>query len=208
MHLRHGRGRQCRGEGAGGGVRFGGGALLNTGGGGNPGGANAGGGGSSFFISGSFPYLIGKRPSSSDFALFGQFSQLVNFDPTPREIVHEVSMRTVAWVGVIEDLSGLEVSDDDWFKYEDIPSTIKELLTEIGKGYVPALLANAKAIENEEKEWETEIDGCIWRQKSFPYQAKCLKWINEEYNMLSKIDMEKVDNLLDGTGCEKILNII
>jgi glutathione S-transferase len=156
----------------------------------------------------SFPYLIGKRPSSSDFALFGQFSQLVNFDPTPREIVHEVSMRTVAWVGVIEDLSGLEVSDNDWFKYEDIPSTIKELLTEIGKGYVPALLANAKAIENEEKEWETEIDGCIWRQKSFPYQAKCLKWINEEYNMLSKIDMEKVDNLLDGTGCEKILNII
>ena len=156
----------------------------------------------------SFPYLIGKRPSSSDFALFGQFSQLVNFDPTPREIVHEVSMRTVAWVGVIEDLSGLEVSDNDWFKYEDIPSTIKELLTEIGKGYVPALLANAKAIENEEKEWETEIDGCIWRQKSFPYQAKCLKWINEEYNMLSKIDMEKVDNLLDGTGCEKILKII
>ena len=153
----------------------------------------------------SYPYLIGKRPSSSDFALFGQFSQLVNFDPTPREIIHEVSMRTVAWVGVIEDLSGLEVSDDDWFKYEDIPSTIKELLTEIGKGYVPALLANAKAIENEEKEWETEIDGCIWRQKSFPYQTKCLMWINEEYNLLSDSDKVKVNDLLEGTGCERLI---
>jgi len=114
-------------------------------------------------------------------------------------------MRTVAWVGVIEDLSGLEVSDDDWFKYEDIPSTITELLTEIGKGYVPALLANAKAIENEEKEWETEIDGCIWRQKSFPYQAKCLMWINEEYNLLSNSDKVKVNDLLKGTGCERLI---
>ena len=43
-------------------------------------------------------YLLSKRPSSSDFALYGQLSQLVNFDPTPREICHEVSLRTVASV--------------------------------------------------------------------------------------------------------------
>jgi hypothetical protein len=129
----------------------------------------------------------------------------VNFDPTPREIVHEVSMRTVAWVGVIEDLSGLDVSDEDWFKYEELPSTMKELLTEIGRGYVPALLANAIAIESGEKEWQTEIDGCIWKQKSFPYQAKCLKWINEEYNLLSDSDKTKVNDLLKGTGCERLI---
>jgi glutathione S-transferase len=153
----------------------------------------------------SYPYLIGKRPSSSDFALFGQFSQLVNFDPTPREIMHEVSMRTVAWVGVVEDLSGIEVSDEDWLQFENLPQTIIELLIEIGKGYVPALLANAKAIGNGEKEWETEIDGCIWRQKSFPYQAKCLKWINEEYNLLADSNKSKVNNLLKDTGCEELL---
>ena len=151
------------------------------------------------------PYLIGKRPSSSDFALFGQLSQLVNFDPTPREIVHEISKRTVAWVGVVEDLSGLEVSDKDWLQLENLPQTIVELLIEIGKGYVLALLANTKAIENDEKEWETEIDGCIWRQKSFPYQAKCLKWINEEYNLLTDSDKTKVNNLLKDTGCEELL---
>ena len=138
--------------------------------------------------------------------MFGQLSQLVNFDPTPREITHEVSLRTVAWVGLIEDQSGIEVTDNDWVNIESMPSTIKELLSELGKGYVPALIANAKAIEKGEKEWETQIDNCSWKQKSFPYQAKCLKWINDEYNKLSKSDKDKVGNLLQETGCNQLLS--
>ena len=155
------------------------------------------------FTSNSF--LISRRPASCDFALFGQLSQLVNFDPTPREIVHEVSMRTVAWVGVTEDLSGIEVLENDWFQIESLPSTVKELFAELGKGFVPSLLANAKAVENDEREWETKIDGCVWRQKSFPYQAKCLKWINEEYNLLNDVDKAKVDSFLKDTGCLELL---
>ena len=61
-----------------------------------------------------FPFLLGKRPASADFAMFGQLSQLVGFDPTSRKIAHEISPRTVAWVSLMEDLSGLEVSDQDW----------------------------------------------------------------------------------------------
>ena len=150
-------------------------------------------------------YLISKRPASCDFALYGQLSQLVNFDPTPREICHQVSLRTVAWVGLIEDQSGIEVEEDQWGTVESLPTTVKDLLTEIGKGYVPAQLANAKAIENGDKEWETEIDGCAWKQKSFPYQAKSLKWVNEEYNLLSEDNKKKINNLFDGTGCERLI---
>ena len=137
--------------------------------------------------------------------MYGQLSQLVNFDPTPREICHEVSLRTVAWVGLIEDQSGIEVDDEQWGSIDTLPSTVKELLAEIGKGYVPAQLANAKAIENGDKEWQTEIDGCLWKQKSFPYQAKCLKWLNEEYKMLEDNDQKKVNDLLEDTGCERLI---
>ena len=42
------------------------------------------------------PFLLGNFPSSCDFAVFGQFTQLVGFDPTPRKIAHEISPRTVA----------------------------------------------------------------------------------------------------------------
>ena len=153
----------------------------------------------------STPYLISNRPSSSDFAMYGQLSQLVNFDPTPREICHEVSLRTVAWVGLIEDQSGIEVDDEQWGSIDTLPSTVKDLLTEIGKGYVHAQLSNAKAIENGDKEWQTEIDGCLWKQKSFPYQAKCLKWLNEEYKMLEDNDQKKVNDLFEGTGCERLI---
>ncbi len=61
-----------------------------------------------------FPFLLGNRPASCDFALYGQLSQLVGFDPTSRKIAHKVSPRTVAWTNIMEDLSGLEVSDEDW----------------------------------------------------------------------------------------------
>ena len=30
-------------------------------------------------------------------------------------------------------------------------------------------------------------------------------WINEEYNLLSDIDKVKVNDLLKGTGCEKLI---
>ena len=71
--------------------------------------------------------------------------------------------------------------------------------------FIEKQLANAKAIENGDKEWETKIDNCLWKQKSFPYQAKCLKWVNEEYSALEENDRIKVNNLLDGTGCERLI---
>jgi glutathione S-transferase len=151
------------------------------------------------------PFMLGKRPGAGDFAMFGQLTQLVGFDPTPRVIAHEVSPRTVAWVDRMEDQCGLEPQDNDWARLEDIPATLRGLLSEIGRVYVPALLANARSVEAGEKTWESEIDGARWTQQTFPYQAKCLKWINEHYLALSDIDRTRVDAALVGTGCEAML---
>ena len=85
------------------------------------------------------------------------------------------------------------------------PETLKEILSELGRVYVPALLANAKAVQAGEKTWSTEIDGQLWEQRSFPYQAKCLQWINERYQSLSESDRVRVNTLLNETGCEEML---
>jgi len=151
------------------------------------------------------PFLLGQRPGAGDFALFGQFSQLVGCDPTSRAIAHELSMRTVGWMGLVEDLCGLEPQDSDWQKPEQLSDALKGVLTEIGRVYAPALLANAKAVQAGEKQWQAEIDGRDWSQQAFPYQAKCLGWINAEYRALSDGDRKRVDALLAGTGCEAIL---
>ena len=151
------------------------------------------------------PFMLGARPGAGDFGLFGQLTQLIGFDPTPRSIAHELSPRTVAWSLLVDDLSGLEPQQGGWNEFDEIPTTLKGLLNEVGRVYVPALLANAKAMQTGEKEWETEIDGARWAQQTFPYQGKCLQWINEQYRALSDSDREKIDQLFSGTGCEAML---
>jgi glutathione S-transferase len=152
------------------------------------------------------PFMLGQRPGAGDFALYGQLTQLVGFDPTPRAIAHEVSPRTVAWVDRMEDQSGVVPTDEDWNRVDQIPSSLIGILNEIGRVYVPAQLANAKAVQAGEKTWEAEIDGAPWTQQTFPYQAKCLRWTNERYQALSAEDRSRVDAVLAGTGVEAMLS--
>ena len=151
------------------------------------------------------PYLLGNKPSSADFALFGQLSQLIGFDPTPRAIAYDLSPRTVAWVSIMEDQSGLETDYLQWSKLDELPETLKDILRELAKTYVPALLANAEAIKHHHLEWQTQIDGKPWKQASFPYQNKCLHWIREEQKKLSPQDQNRLADLLSETGCDALL---
>lgn len=155
---------------------------------------------------GSQKFMLGARPAAGDFGLYGQLTQLVGFDPTPRAIAHEVSPRTVAWVDQMCDQSGCEPQDNQWVPIEDQPDSLRELLSEIGRVYAPAQLANVKAVQAGEKNWESEIDGALWTQQTFSYQAKCLQWTNERYRALSGDDRAKIDKLLTGTGVEAMLS--
>ena len=151
------------------------------------------------------PFLLGNKPSSSDFSFYGQLTQLVRFDPTPRKLAYEYSSRTVAWVDILEDLSGHDEENTSWTSLEESPDTLKNILKEVGKMYVPALLANADALIKGAKIWEAEIDGAMWKQKTFNYQGKCLAWIKEEFDALNKDDKLRVKEYLQGTGCEILL---
>ncbi len=153
------------------------------------------------------PFTLGYRPGAGDFGLFGQLTQLVGFDPTPRRIAHEISARTVAWVDKMYDQSGLEATAQDWISLEQQPQSLRGLLHEIGRVYAPAQLANARAVQAGEKTWESEIDGATWTQQTFPYQAKCLQWTNERYRVLGEADRARVDALLEGTGVETMLSL-
>ena len=178
------------------------------------------------------PFMFGRRPSSSDFGLYGQLTQLVGFDPTPRNIAYKNSPRTVSWVNIMSDLSGLHDSggigeffgvkgnksdnksklnyfdDNDygWIDIDNIPDSLIQIFNEVGKVYIPCLIANAKAYENGDEVWETNIDGSIWKQKTFPYQVKCLNWIKDEFNKLSANDKKTTLDLIGGSGCEDILD--
>ena len=148
--------------------------------------------------------MLGERPACSDFGLFGQLTQLVGFDPTPAAIGHEQTPRVVAWVEVAEDLSGLEPEECDWTPRDGVPDTLRALLAEVGRVYVPFLLANAAALARGAEKVECVIDGRPWTQRPFPYQGKCLRWLREDYAALAEEDRAAVDALLAGTGCEPL----
>jgi hypothetical protein len=108
----------------------------------------------------------------------------------------------LAWVDVVDDLSGMDVSEDDWVNREGISQTLVDLFTEIGRTYAPFLVANAAALEEGALEMEFKLDGVRYWQRPFPYQRKCLSWLRDRYSALSSGDRTFVDGILSGTGCE------
>jgi glutathione S-transferase len=152
----------------------------------------------------STPYLLGERPGAGDFACFGQMTMLVITDPTPAEVALRVSPRAYAWTERLEDVSGLDVSDDDWIDPNDPPASLRALLTEVARVYAPFMLGNAAAVERGDGRVECEVDGQPWVQEPFVYQAKCLRWLREAYAALDDAARATVDGLLAGTGCERL----
>ncbi|MEE2677847.1 MAG: glutathione S-transferase family protein [Myxococcota bacterium] len=151
------------------------------------------------------PFLLGARPASSDFGAYGQLTQLALFDPTSAAVTLATAPRIVAWVEVVEDLSGSEPAATGWTPRDAVPDTLRALLAEVGRVYAPFLLANAEALGNGADEVTCEIDGKPWVQKPFPYQGKCLQSLRAGYAGLSTGDREGVDAVLAGTGCEVLL---
>lgn len=150
-------------------------------------------------------YVLGARPSSADFALYGQLTQLAVIEPTSAAITARVSRRVRGWIDRVEDLSGLAPTDADWLTREAVRERITPLLTEIGRVYAPFLLTNAQAVMAGSSNFDTVIDGRPWTQPSFPYQAKCLKWIQDEFSALNAQDQSEIRTLFTGTGCDALL---
>ena len=103
-------------------------------------------------------FVLGDRPATADFALYGQLTQLAGFDPTPRAIALERAPRVVAWIDVLEDLSGFEPRDDGWIERDAVPDSLRALFAEVGRVYAPFLLANADALALGAAQVECAID--------------------------------------------------
>jgi hypothetical protein len=151
-------------------------------------------------------YVLGGRPASADFALYGQLTQLGIVDPTPAAILQKASPRLRAWLDRMDDLSGYADSHNSWLSFGEAATVLGPLLDEIGRVYVPFLMANAKAVQESRDTFTATIDGHLWEQPTFPYQAKCLKWIGEEFAALPNGTRSNVHSLLDRHGCAALIS--
>jgi hypothetical protein len=152
-------------------------------------------------------FVLGARPGSGDFGLYGQLTQLAHFDPTPMALAESRAPRVCGWTGLMEDLSGLEPTESDWFDASALPQTVTRLLHEVGRVYPSVLLANAAALQAGSDQVRTQIDGVEWVQDPFVYQGKCLAWLRRDYAALSAEDRKRCDQILQGTGCEALFRM-
>lgn len=132
-------------------------------------------------------FLLGSTPSVADFALYGQFSQLV-IDVSPDRILRERYPAVWAWVRKLEDTSGVEEAH-----YEDDQGCL-EFIRFAGNTYLPFLEANSNALQSGGDTVSVEIlEGIQHQQPVFKYQAKCFKVLKEEYSKLSGEDLAMVN---------------
>lgn len=151
-------------------------------------------------------FILGKRPASCDFAVFGQLTCMALFDPTPQSLILERFPRIYAWTECMEDLSGYELLKGDWLETTQLPLTLIALLKEIGRVYSPYLCANAAAAAKGDKEFACTIEGKPWQQNVFPYQAKCLRWLRESYERLDPQSKAVTLSLCEKTNNLGIIN--
>ncbi len=154
------------------------------------------------------PFLLGARPASADFAVYGQLTQLAMFDPTPAALTMAIAPRVLAWVGLMEDRSGFEPAESGWAAIDALPDTLHALLAEMGRVYPPVMLANARAVATRAEEVSATVDGQPWRQPPFPYQAKCVQWLRESYAALPGPNRAAVDRVLQPAGLASVVALV
>ena len=147
-------------------------------------------------------WLFGSRPSLAEFGIYGQISQL-GVDPTAQAMMRADFPYTFRWLLHVDDASGIEGEWDS--ENAPLKLVVESFLAEMGRVYVPFLLANAAAAEAGEKTFRIEIDGLPYEQGTFKYQLKCLADLRSRYAALAGAAKEAVDPVLDQAGCLEFL---
>jgi hypothetical protein len=104
------------------------------------------------------------------------------------------------WVIRLDDASGV---DGVWNALDGGVSYAARMATlrMIGRGYLPFLVKNAVAIAAGEQTVNVEIDGHMYAQPAFKYQAKCFREITQRWRALTESDRSRLSALLSETGC-------
>lgn len=147
-------------------------------------------------------FLFGSRPSLADFALYGQLKMLAT-DPTPQAILRARAPRLDAWLRVMDDASGVEGA---WAEARvELPSVLRELLRLVGSDYLPFLVANEQAAQQDSEALSVMLRGQRFEQAPFRYQVKCLSSLRTAFAQLDAPSRERLAPVLGGAGCLSVL---
>lgn len=143
-------------------------------------------------------FLFGARPSSADFAWYGQLMECFLCGHAG-QIMRGRTPRLSYWLFMLEDASGW---DGDWRPAEKkLSPPMRQLLTLAGDVYFPYLLATETALNAGRDDVTADLPGGPYRQGISKYHVKCLNALRREFAGLDRPVRQELEPLLEATGC-------
>lgn len=139
-------------------------------------------------------FIFGGRPSAADFAVAGQFQQMLT-DPTPAAWLNERAPFVVAWCGHMDDpkASG---------PFEPLAALEETLLPifegEVSRTYLPWAFANAASASREKKRFSVTFDDGVFEQATQSYAARAFASVRAAVN--AKADDAALTGFLEAAG--------
>lgn len=140
-------------------------------------------------------YLLGARPCFGDFGLWCNLHQAWT-DPTANAYLEAHAPTLVAYIKRMLNPS----VDGDFETLEALRPTLTPILEqEMATRFLPWMATNHRAFETGANETSLQMNGQLFQQKTFKYQAMTLDELRRKFATVS--GNAELTGLLDETGC-------
>lgn len=145
-------------------------------------------------------FLFGGRPSAADFALAGQFHQLLT-DPTSAEYISDRAPFVAAWSMFMD----APKPGAPFKPLSELSETLLPLFKdEIAKTYLPWAAANSESVSKRRKKMSVDLTDGTFSQPTQKYAGRSFKAVKKAINKLK--DAEGLDAFLDAAGAKPFLS--
>lgn len=151
----------------------------------------------------SHAFLLGNLPSLADFSLYGGLHAHFLRDPSPRALIEEQAPNLFDFRDRMTVLRA-ENLIETWQDTAEIAPSLSPLLAEIGRGFVPFLEANRRALEAGRRELSFDFGAGEETARSRKYTEICRAEIASELASLDDRDQALVREILDPAGCYQV----
>jgi len=144
-------------------------------------------------------FLLGDRPTLSDFGFFASMFRHFGLDPTPSAIMLQRAPHIFAWLGRVWEARGTRVAGT---LASGIPAAWSPILREVGEAYLPYLSANAEAWKAHARRFNVTIQGtCYCGLPVSRYRVWCLEELRRHFDALSGDARTGATELLERHSC-------
>lgn len=141
------------------------------------------------------PYLLGGRPCFGDFGLWCNLYQAWT-DPTAKAYLEATTPSLVAYLNRMLT----PAVEGDFESLETLKPTLLPVLTqEMATRFLPWMEANHQAWHCGDKETSLTMNGSLFQQKTFKYQANTLDELRRKFSTVA--DNKALTELLEETNC-------